>query len=92
MKESAVRGFLQEHRQRQIRRRIYLVIAGLTIVFFIIAFRLMELQIFKGAELAGLAERQHFRIINVKAERGAILDRNGRILAIDLKTPSVYAI
>ncbi len=92
MKHKAVRGFVEEHRQRQIQRRIYWALACLTAGFFVVALRLVDLQIFMGSELALQAEKQHFRVVNVKAERGAILDRKERILAIDLKAPSIYAI
>ena len=92
MKNKVVRGFVEEHRQNQIRRRIYWALACLTAGFFIVFLRLVDLHILKGPEFAQQAEKQHFRVVNVKAERGAIMDRKRRILAIDLKAPSIYAI
>jgi cell division protein FtsI (penicillin-binding protein 3) len=92
LRHLAVRGFVEEHRQRQIQCRIFFTLAGLIIAFAVVALRLVELHILKGPEFAQQARKQHFRMINVKAERGAVLDRKARILAIDLKAPSVYAI
>jgi stage V sporulation protein D (sporulation-specific penicillin-binding protein) len=51
---------------------------------------LIILQIFEHEKLKGMAERQRTRIITLAADRGEILDRNGRILAISLDTYSIY--
>lgn len=69
-----------------------MTLACLMTGFFLLGLRLTELHIFKGPDYAKLAERQHFRVIHEKAGRGSILDRKGRILAMDLKTPSIYGI
>lgn len=92
MRNAVVRGFYQESRHRQFRRRCWLLLAGLWVGFLVVALRLVQLQIIDGPELAHRAEHQHFKLVEVKAERGRILDRKGRILAMDLQAPSVYAL
>jgi len=39
-----------------------------------------HLQIFRGDEFRARAHRQHFRVVDVPAQRGRILDREGRVL------------
>ncbi|KAF0133844.1 MAG: spoVD [Candidatus Saganbacteria bacterium] len=63
-------------------------------VFFILAsmifIRLFEMQVIHYKFYRGKAERQRKRIINLAADRGDILDRNGRILATSIDTTSIY--
>jgi cell division protein FtsI (penicillin-binding protein 3) len=49
---------------------------------FLIALRLLDLQVFSHAHYVKLAESQQDRLEPVEARRGAILDRNGSYLAI----------
>jgi len=52
--------------------------------------RLWQLQVRETDQFAARAERQHQSRIAVPARRGAILDREGRELAVSLKTESLY--
>ena len=52
--------------------------------------RLFHLQVLHAEELAQLAGRQHQKILTVEGGRGAITDRNGKILAITMEVPSVF--
>lgn len=47
------------------------------------------IQIVRGGQLREQAHRQHFRVVEVAAPRGRILDRNGRILAASYHSRSV---
>lgn len=53
--------------------------------------RASQLQIFRGSLLAGKAERQLTKKIDLPPVRGKILDRNGHELAINREVYSVYA-
>ena len=55
-----------------------------------ILIRLIDLQIIHHRFYLEKAESQRKRIITLAADRGEILDRNGRILATSLDTSSVY--
>ena len=54
--------------------------------------RLIKLQLFDRAELAGRAARQQLRTIPAPARRGDILDRRGRVLAMSADSDSIYAV
>jgi cell division protein FtsI (penicillin-binding protein 3) len=58
--------------------------------FFIIAGRLFNLQVLRAEEFTQLAGRQHQKTLAVEAGRGAIYDRSGKILAINMEVPSVF--
>jgi len=51
--------------------------------------RLLDLQILSHAELRRQADIQHLRNLEVRAPRGTIFDRNGRVLAMSLPVDSV---
>lgn len=70
--------------------RTYLLLILFLILSLIILIRLIILQIFEHERLKGMAERQRTRIITLAADRGDILDRNGRILATSLAAFSIY--
>lgn len=53
--------------------------------------RLFYLQILRNKELSERALYQRLKLEIIAAERGRILDRNGKELAISLPTPAVYA-
>jgi cell division protein FtsI (penicillin-binding protein 3) len=48
------------------------------------------LQILRAEEFTQLADRQHQKTLAVEAGRGAIYDRSGKILAINMDVPSVF--
>ena len=60
-------------------------------LIFILVGRLINLQLVRGKELSEKALFQRLKIEQVTAERGRILDRNGKELAISIPTPAVYA-
>ncbi|MDE3154996.1 MAG: PASTA domain-containing protein [Acidobacteriota bacterium] len=74
------------------RRRILLLAAGFALWAVGIEVRLVVLQVVEHADLQARAERQQMRTLPAPAERGDILDRNGRILACSVAADSIYAV
>jgi len=69
-----------------------LIVMGLVVVMAgAIGARLYQLQVWHCEGFRARAESQHQRKFEVQATRGAILDRNGRELAVSLKTQSLFA-
>ena len=65
------------------RRRRLVVFALLCVAWMaLLVVRLWDFQIRRGEELAGRAANQHVEEIEIRAERGAILDRQGVELAL----------
>jgi len=58
--------------------------------FLVALGRLFHLQVLRAEELAQLAGRQYQKMLTVEGGRGAIFDRNGKILAITMEVPSVF--
>jgi len=57
----------------------------------IVAGRAMHLQVLQHGHLSQIAQRQTQRTIRLDGQRGAILDREGRALALSVRADSVYA-
>ncbi|MDX2228362.1 MAG: penicillin-binding protein 2 [Leptolyngbyaceae cyanobacterium bins.349] len=70
-------------------RAIALVILG-TLVLGVFGFRLVQLQILQGQYYRERAEKNRVALIPMPADRGNILDRNGRLLAANRLARSVY--
>ncbi len=73
------------------RIRCALVCIVFTILFSVFSFRLVYLQILKHDEYAGLAAQKHVYKQTIYAERGAILDTNGEVLAHNVPVETVVA-
>jgi len=71
------------------RRRAAVLLLGLTAVFLLLGLRLFYLQIIAGNRFQQEALDQRYRRIAVDPKRGAILDRNGRKLAISVHSDGV---
>lgn len=71
-------------------RRAFLCL-GFLAVFAVLLFRFFDLQVLQADMMMEKARRQHEKIITLDSSRGAILDREGRPLALNLDVPSVYA-
>jgi cell division protein FtsI (penicillin-binding protein 3) len=54
--------------------------------------RLFFLQVLHAAELTAKADRQHQKTVTVEGGRGAIVDRQGKVLAVNMDVPSVFGI
>ncbi|HLG21858.1 MAG TPA: penicillin-binding protein 2, partial [Candidatus Manganitrophaceae bacterium] len=74
------------------RSRFIFVALLMSAGFVAIAVRLVMIQGFQNEVWLKRAERQHEKNLSIEAERGAIYDRNGNVLAMSVEVPSVYAI
>lgn len=59
--------------------------------FAILLFRLFDLQVLQAETMMQKARQQHEKTITLDSNRGAILDRQGKPLALNLDVSSVYA-
>ncbi|GAB4325767.1 MAG: hypothetical protein Kow0074_19780 [Candidatus Zixiibacteriota bacterium] len=89
------RNMGQGYRTRKIektfaRRRRLLIVVALC-VWGAIWLRAFDLQILNRATLSDVADRQSGRRVRLVAPRGEILDRRGRILALNVGTESFFA-
>lgn len=75
-----------------IRRRLFLLLCMLCVLFMALVVRLAYVQLGEGAELSAKAEDSWRRNIPYSAKRGEITDRNGNVLAYNVTTPTVMAI
>lgn len=75
-----------------IKRRNFLVLAGMGLFDLILGVRLVDIQAIESHTLKGLADSIHFRSIPLAAFRGNIVDRNGRLLAGSHHAYSLYVI
>ena len=73
------------------RSRCALVCIAFTAIFSAFSFRLVYLQIIKHDEYSGLAAEKHVYKQTIFAERGAILDANGEVLAHNVPGETVIA-
>lgn len=73
----------QNYKDRaKMRKRMSVIVMGLTFVFAILTIRLSYIMIVKRADYAARAEEQWTSEVKIDAIRGRILDRNGKELAV----------
>lgn len=58
----------------------------------VVVLRLVQIQIADGSRYRARAQRQQERRLEIAAQRGSILDREGRELAVSVEATSIYAI
>lgn len=73
-------------------RRLQSLVMALAIAAVVLAARLIQLQWLDGDELAARATRQWHDAESIAARPGEIVDRHGRLLAVTVLTPSLYAV
>ena len=76
-------------KEKQTRIKIVLIISIL--LFLVITIRIFYLQLFNN-KLSNLANNLWQRNLPVNASRGEILDRNGKILATNITTTTLYVV
>src|SRR5215510_2726836 len=74
------------------RLRRYMTLILLLCGFGIILFRLVTLQVLQAAELTAKADRQHQKSVTLEGARGAIRDRHGKVLAMNVEVPSIFGV
>ena len=74
---------------RRGRTRLFLLM--LAVWAGVVVARLVQIQIADGSRYRARAQRQQERRLEIAAQRGSILDREGRELAVSVEATSVYA-
>jgi cell division protein FtsI (penicillin-binding protein 3) len=74
-----------------LRTRVLVVAAIIAVAFGGLVARLSYLQVFRHADLAGLAARQYSRLVVLQPQRGPIVDRHGAALATASPAESLFA-
>ena len=72
------------------RRRVKVVVLGLSIIYLGLMSRLSYLQLIKYPALSSKARTQHFFKVRLEPRRGDILDSRGQALALSLDKCSIY--
>lgn len=72
--------------------RMRLVASGLLLLLVVCAGRSFELQVHKQDFLRAEGERRHVRVLVEPAERGAIRDRHGEVLALSAPSESIWVV
>lgn len=83
--DQAEKGFLS-------RSRLYVVFALMMVGFILISARLIFVQWYQHDEWVARALQAQKKSVTIEAERGTIYDRKGRVLAINIDRPSIYAV
>lgn len=73
------------------KKRLVIFLFFASSILFLLIFRIGWIQIVNGEKYRQLAQIQQTRDIPIPAKRGAILDRNGKELAISASTSTVWA-
>ncbi len=73
------------------RYRSAIVCLAFMVGFTIIFVRLFFLQVIQAEQGADQARKQHYTSVMLEANRGVIVDRRGKPLALNVDLPSVYA-
>ena len=76
--------------RKKVQRRIVILVALMLIGILVITFRYGWLQLVQGSELAERMRYQVGQDYLVQSPRGAIIDRNGRELAVSTMTKSLF--
>lgn len=73
------------------KSRIILIFAGISLLWGALILRAAYLQFLPNEKLQSLQSRQFQTVVTLQARRGAIVDRNGRDLAMSASAYSLYA-
>ncbi len=74
------------------RARRYVLLLVMLCGFALVLFRLVSLQVLQAAELTAKADRQHQKTVSLEGARGTVVDRHGKVLAMNMDVPSVFGI
>lgn len=75
---------------RRGRTRLFLLVMAAWAA--VVIARLVQVQIAEGSRYRARAQRQQERRLDIAAQRGSILDREGRELAVSVESTSIYAV
>ncbi len=74
------------------QKRIRIVVVSVCILFIFLLVRIFYIQFFQNKKLNELAEALWQRNLPITADRGRILDRNGKVLADNITTTTLYVV
>ena len=77
---------------KRINTRIKILFLIMLVPLFLIIFKVFYIQVFEYKKLSTLAKDLWSRNLSIEADRGKILDRNGKVLADNLTTTSLVLI
>jgi len=77
--------------RRTINDRLVAVGAGMLALLGVLWVRCVWLQVVQAGSLRRIAESQHYLSRVLRAPRGVIYDQQGRVLAMSMQVPSVFA-
>lgn len=78
--------------QKLKEKRIIIVFIAVFLIFLVILGRIFYIQVFSYDKLNTLATSLWQRNMPITADRGKILDRNGKVLATNITTTTVYVV
>lgn len=81
-------GISKQH--RIIRKNVFLWYGCFLGIFLLILLRLFWLQGIEGRYYRQIADRYHTRVVELRAKRGQLLDRNMTVLALDDQRQSLF--
>jgi cell division protein FtsI (penicillin-binding protein 3) len=73
------------------RRRLWVVVVAMAMVFCLVGVRLVQIQAVERDQYRQLGVDQRIHAVTVAADRGSIVDRNGNDLAISVQRSSIWA-
>jgi cell division protein FtsI (penicillin-binding protein 3) len=74
-----------------VKKRIILAFSGVCFLWVILLSRAFFIQVFPSEKLTALKQRQYQTYVKLEGRRGAIMDRNGRELALSTPAYSLFA-
>ena len=72
--------------------RIKIILFSIAFILLIILIRIFWIQVFSYNKLNNLANSLWHRNLPITADRGNILDRNGKVLATNITTTTLYVV
>src|SRR3712207_1449247 len=78
-----------EDETQNLRMRVGIIHALVLVILVVLGVRLYFLQVVNGGYYAERAENQRIRLLRIPAPRGAILDRQGRVLVNSRSTYNI---
>jgi len=75
-----------------IRGRLTALGVIMAVILLVLQLRLIDVQLVQGGRLQQMAQRQQLATLSLQPHRGRLLDRRGRLLAINVDAPSIYAV
>jgi len=74
------------------RKRVYFLIIIFIVILLILIYRLFQIQVVEGSKLTELARKEHILSYALEGQRGLILDRNLKKLAVNVDSKSLFGI